>query len=109
MRLIFFLISILTLKACNALPPIVVVEGVSAVSSGKTFSDHVVSYASGMNCDTTRVDTGRTYCEEDEPNPTPKVWCYRTIGKVVCYDRSDPYKGNQRKMGNNDHNYIISK
>jgi len=104
MRSLFILILTVSLGACTLFPPIAAVEGVSAVSTGKTFSDHVVSYASGMNCSTTRSNTGRTYCEENESNPTPKVWCYRTIAKVVCYDRPDPYQGNQRKMGDSDHN-----
>jgi len=105
MRPLFAAIVVLILGACSAVfPPAAAVEGVSAVSTGKTFSDHFVSLASGKNCSTVRSNTGRTYCKENERNPTPKVWCYRTIGKPVCYDRPDPYQGNQRKMGDNDHN-----
>jgi hypothetical protein len=104
MRSFFIFILAVSLSACALFPPIAAVEGASAVGSGKTFSDHLVSYASGMNCSTIRSNTGRTYCEENEPNSAPKVWCYRTIGKAVCYDRPDPYQGNQRKIGDNDHN-----
>jgi len=107
MRLLFALILTVSLGACD--PRLAAVDGVSAVGTGKTVSDHFVSFASGKNCSTIRSNTGRTYCEEDEPNPTPKVWCYRTIGKAVCYDRPDPYQGNQRKMGENDHNLDLSK
>ena len=105
MRSLFTLILTVSLGACTLFPPFAAVEGASAVGTGKTVSDHIVSYASGMNCSTIRSNTGRTYCEENEPNPAPKVWCYRTIGKAVCYDRPDPYQGNQRKMGDNDHNF----
>ncbi|NQU55812.1 MAG: hypothetical protein HQ513_01165 [Rhodospirillales bacterium] len=105
MRALFAAIIIISLGACTSLyPPISAVEGVSAVGTGKTLSDHVVSYASGKDCSTVRSNSGRTYCRENEPNPVAKVWCYRTLGKPVCYDRSDPYDGNQRKMGDNDHN-----
>ncbi len=105
MRALIAAIILISLSACSALfPPVAAVEGVSAVSTGKTLSDHVVSYASGKNCSTVRSNSGRTYCEENEPNPTPKIWCYRTLGQPVCYDRPDPYQGNQRKMGDNDHN-----
>jgi hypothetical protein len=34
------------------------------------------------------------------------VYCYRTLGKVTCYDRPDPHKGRHRRVGNNDHNLI---
>ena len=104
MRSLFIMILAVSLGACVYFPPFAAVEGASAVGTGKTVSDHFVSYASGMNCSTIRSNSGRTYCEENEPNPAPKVWCYRTIGKAVCYDRPDPYQGNQRKMGDNDHN-----
>lgn len=109
MQSLFILALAAFLSACSPYLPIAAYEGASAVGSGKTISDHVVSFASGKNCSTIRSNTGRTYCEEDEPNPTPKVWCYRTIGKAVCYDRPDPYQGNQRKMGDNDHNLDTSK
>ena len=104
MRALFAVIVLIQLGACSMFPPVAALEGASAVTTGKTMSDHAVSYASGMNCSTVRSNTGRTYCEENEPNPQAKVWCYRTLGKPVCYDRPDPYQGNQRKMGENDHN-----
>lgn len=101
---LFVLFFIIFIGACSPYLPIAAYEGATAVGSGKTISDHVISFASGKNCSTIRSNTGRTYCEEDEPNPIPKVWCYRTIGKVVCYDRPDPYQGNQLRMGDNNHN-----
>ena len=104
MRSLFILVIIGCISSCSFYPPIAAVEGISAVGTGKPASDHFISFASGMNCSTIRTNTGRTYCEEQEPNPTAKVWCYRTIGKAVCYDRPDPDQGNQRKMGNNNHN-----
>jgi hypothetical protein len=104
-RLFLTISAILALGACAALaPPIAAVEGTTAVVTGKPLSDYVVSVASGKNCSTVRVNAGLTYCEEDEVNAAPKVWCYRTIGRVSCYDRPDPYDGKQRKVGVNDHN-----
>ena len=104
MRSLLMLMLIGSICACSLYPPIAAVEGISAVGTGKTASDHLISFTSGMNCSTIRTKTGRTYCEEQESNPTSRVWCYRTIGKVVCYDKPDPYQGNQRKMGDNNHN-----
>lgn len=96
--------GLLLLSACSFVPPVAAVEGISTVGTGKPLSDHVVSYYSGKNCSSVRSNTGRSYCEEDEVNPTPKVWCYKTLGSVSCYDRPDPYHGNQRKIGDNSHN-----
>lgn len=104
MRALLAAVVLISLGACSLFPPVAAVEGASAVGTGKTFSDHVVSYASGKDCSTVRSNSGRTYCRESESNPMPKVWCYRTLGKPVCYDRPDPYQGNQSKMGDNDHN-----
>ncbi|MHA1599093.1 MAG: hypothetical protein ACTSV1_10255 [Alphaproteobacteria bacterium] len=96
--------ALLVLAACTFAPPVAAVEGSTAVITGKPLSDYLVSYASGKNCSTSRTNAGLTYCEEDEVNAAPKVWCYRTIGRVSCYDRPDPLNGNQRKVGVNDHN-----
>ncbi|NQV47813.1 MAG: hypothetical protein HQ504_08530 [Rhodospirillaceae bacterium] len=104
MRFISIIVVLLTVGACSLFPPVTVLEGASAVSTGKPFSDHIVSYASGKDCSTSREASGQTYCKEDEINVAPKIWCYRTLGSVTCYDRPDPLEGNQRKMGNNDHN-----
>ena len=105
MRTIITLSALLLLSACAALvTPVVAVEGLSAVGTGKPLSDHVVSYYSGKDCSSVRRNTGRSYCEEEELNPTPNVFCYRTLGRVSCYSRPDPHDGNQRQMGDNSHN-----
>ncbi len=109
MRTLIVLSGVLFLSSCAALaPPIAAIEGVSAVTTGKPLSDHIVSYSSGKNCSSVRSNTGRSYCEEEELNPTPKVFCYRTIGSVSCYNRPDPYHGNQRKVGDNSHNVDVN-
>jgi len=64
----------------------------TAVTMGtdKTISDHLVSLKTGKDCSTVRVEQGRTYCREDEPNPMPQTYCYRTIGDVTCYTEANP-------------------
>jgi len=106
MRILLAFCGLLILSSCAMAPPIAAIEGVSAVTTGKPLSDHLVSYSSGKNCSSVRKSTGRSYCEEEELNPTPKVWCYRTIGSISCYDRPAPYGGSQRKVGDNSHNTI---
>ena len=48
MRLLFTLTLTVSLGACD--PRLAAVDGVSAVGTGKTVSDHFVSFASGKNC-----------------------------------------------------------
>ena len=80
------------------------VEGASVIATDKTMLDNAISLLSGKDCSTVRKEAGRTYCVEDEPNPTAAVHCYKTIGDVTCYDRPDPYGGGQQKVGIDDHN-----
>jgi hypothetical protein len=69
-------------------------EGVSTLATEKPLSDHVISIFSGKNCSSIRREKGLTYCEEDElQSAAPKVYCYRSIGGVTCYDRPDPFEG----------------
>ncbi|GAB6054040.1 hypothetical protein JCM17960_28600 [Magnetospira thiophila] len=70
----------------------------------KTVGDHVISWASGKDCSTVRWEQGMTYCKEDEPRPEAAVFCYETLGDVVCYDRPDPHANPQQRVGIYDHN-----
>jgi len=79
-------------------------EGASLMATDKTMLDNAISLLSGKDCSTVRKEAGRTYCVEDEPNPTAAVHCYKTLGDVTCYDRPDPYGDRQQKVGINDHN-----
>ena len=94
MRLISALaLLVFTLTSCAAVLPVAVVEGVSLVTTGKAVEDHLFSAYSGKDCSAVRVNKGDTYCREDEPNPTPAVHCYQTLGDITCYDRPDPQRG----------------
>ena len=76
----------------------------SVVATDKTLVDHAVSLGSGKNCSSVRVEQGMRYCEEDELKIKPAVHCYKTLGRVSCYEQKDPYKTNRPEIGNNDHN-----
>ena len=103
MRILMAMASLMLLDACAGYG---VAEGVSIISTEKSLSDHAVSIYSGKDCSTIRLERGDTYCVEDEVVPKLMVYCYRTLGKVTCYDRPDPHKGRHRRVGNNDHNLI---
>ncbi len=82
------------LASCGAVPGFAQVEGATTIATEKPLSDHFVSFMSGKNCSTIRREKGQTYCEEDElRSAAPKVYCYRSIGGVNCYDRPDPFDG----------------
>lgn len=96
--------AVLVLLILSACTPFGIAEGASTMITDKTVTDHIISWTSGKNCSSVRYTQGMTYCEEDEPNPAPNVYCYRTLGDISCYERPDPYDGSYRKVGDNDHN-----
>lgn len=88
---------LLTLTGCGSL---FLVEGTSAVISGKTVSDHAVSILSGKDCSGTRTQRGQTYCVEDElVINQSSLYCYRTLGGVTCYDQPDQRRSADQRVG----------
>lgn len=99
----------LVLSACGPLaatgvPLIGEADVLTVVGTDKSIIDHVVSYSSGKDCSTVRREKGLHYCVEDEPDVTPEVYCYNTLGTVTCYDRPDPYGNGSQKVGESEHN-----
>ena len=80
------------------------VEGVSTIMSDKTATDHLISWASNKDCSYIRTERGLTYCVEDEVLIKPNVYCYKTIGKVTCYNQPDPRRSPDELMGQYEHN-----
>ena len=85
--------------APTGFPKILGVNGASVIGTGKTITDHVVSFTTGKNCSTVRKNTGRHYCEEDELVVPDNVFCYTTLGDVTCYDRPAPLLERKRIIG----------
>ena len=96
MRTLVTLVSLLALAACNGIS---IFDTASTVATDKTLTDHAVSYFSGKDCYTVRKQTGRSYCKEDERNPTPTVHCYRNLGGVTCYQDPDPFGDRRKEIG----------
>lgn len=111
-RLAILSIVAVTISACSEFYSIIprstykTVGNFSIISAGvvmatdKTLSDHLVSFRTGKNCSTVRVEQGRTYCREDEANPMPNVHCYQTLGDVMCYAAPDPSRRPGDAIGN---------
>ena len=104
MRIIWAFAALMVVSGCGAFFPVTGAEGVSVLATKKTMGDHVISLTSGKNCSHVRLRRGLTYCEEDEPNIQPRVYCYKTLAKVTCYDRPDPHRGRYIELGKDEHN-----
>lgn len=92
--------------AMSGVPFLGQADALTVVGTDKTIVDHFVSISSGKNCSTVRREQGLHYCEEDEPEIKPRVYCYNTLGRVTCYDRSDPHANGVQKVGDNSHNLV---
>lgn len=77
----------------------VIADVATIVATDKTIADHIASYQTGKDCSTVRVEQGRTYCVEDEPNPQAEVYCYPSIGSVTCYEKPDPTRAASSALG----------
>lgn len=112
MRIVAVVLLGLTLSACSDMRSLFptqvaskivnysILSTASVMATDKTIPDHLVSYRSGKDCSTVRVEQGRTYCREDEPNPQPVAYCYRTLGDVTCYSQPDPAHQPGDQIGN---------
>jgi hypothetical protein len=85
--------------APGAVAPLAAAEGLTVIGTDKTIGDHIVSYQRGKNCSTIRVQTGRTYCEEDERVGLEEIYCYRTLGQINCYQKPMPYGDKYQAVG----------
>jgi hypothetical protein len=78
-------------SAPNMMPEMMAIDGMTVVGTGKTISDHIVSYTSGKNCSTVRRQTGQNYCEEDDMSTPEEIYCYNSLGNVNCFATPRPY------------------
>lgn len=111
MRPAIAFVSLLLLSACSNFYSIAprsliktagnlsIISSAVVMATDKTLSDHLMSWKTGKNCSTVRVEQGRTYCREDEPNPMPAVFCYPTLGDVMCYAQPDPTREPDARTG----------
>jgi len=84
------LIAVLALGGCALAAPYGALEAGSLMATDKGLSDHAVSLVSGKNCSVLNKQQGRAYCDEDQQGPSYKdMYCYKSLGKVTCYDRPD--------------------
>ncbi len=104
MKSILAITVVLILSGCSAAAPVMLWDTGSLVVTDKTVVDNIYSLYSGKNCSAVRYKQGRTYCEEDEPNPVSRYYCYRTLGEITCYEEPDPHYSPQAQVGRDDRN-----
>lgn len=87
----------LALACCQgALPPRPVAEAASVAATGRTTRDDAVSAATRMDCSLVRWWTGGGYCRPVEPPPEPPAYCTRSLARIDCWTRQDPFGYPQR-------------
>lgn len=72
---------------------------VTAVDSGKTVTDHAMSFATGENCSFLNSLRGNAWCipeRGEEPEPPDQV-CYRSIAQITCYPVRNPQETESRR------------
>ncbi|WP_426956515.1 hypothetical protein [Muricoccus radiodurans] len=81
----------LVLTGCEAAGPLLAVNGVSLMLTGRAVPDLVVSGASGRDCSIAYLDAGERYCRT-EPGAVAQPFCTRSLGAVDCWN--GPVPGN---------------
>jgi hypothetical protein len=79
--------------------PLLAAEIASMSLTNKTLVDNAYSMVSGKDCSTIRYLEGDYYCRQRLPDNTVvdvRLYCYRTLGKINCFDQPQPYQRNQQ-------------
>ena len=99
MRKILFL-AFFTLGACGPYTPYMTAVGLGTlVATDKSVTDHAVSHSLDEDCSIIRWSQGGNYCQANETPPTPQqLYCYRSLGENVCYDKPDEDASEQTRV-----------
>lgn len=92
----------LALAAC-ADPASLALGGASVVTmidSGKTVSDHVMSFATGEECTIRHSLRGEAWCQprrDEDPGEQSNMVCYQSIARVTCYEAANRFETETRR------------
>lgn len=78
------------------------VSTVLLINTGKTLTDHAVSYAIDEDCSMVNYEKTHHYCREwpeVKVRPEPELYCYRTLAQVECHTRPEPYGNKETLVG----------
>jgi len=101
------IIGILLLSGCGLLegPVGATATGASAlllINTGKTMSDHAVSFVMDEDCSVVNYEKRGHYCipnPEEVVREEPEMYCYRTLAQVECHTRAEPYGNKETLVG----------
>lgn len=93
---ILFGVLLMVLTACGTASFFVLSSSVANfIQTDKLPTDYVAEWASGKECRTlVAMKDGGPLCRKsfDPPKVYEKpIYCYRTLGRITCYDEPDPY------------------
>lgn len=93
---LLFGVVLVVLAACGS-SSLLVLSGSMAnfIQTDKLPTDYVAEWASGKECRTlAAMKDGGPLCRKSFEPPKvyeKPVYCYRTLGRITCYDEPDPY------------------
>ena len=72
------------------------------IQTDKLPTDYVAEWASGKECRTlAAMKDGGPLCRKSFEPPRvyqKPIYCYRTLGRITCYDEPDPYRTNLQRV-----------
>ncbi len=74
-------------------------SAVTAANTGKTLSDHAMTYLTSQNCTYRNVLKGTAWCQplpSDPPEPNGQV-CYQSLANITCYTAENPFETPSRR------------
>ena len=94
------LASALILSACTGAEPAIVFLGATTdiVMTDKLPTDYIAEALTDKDCSYIRhLDDGGPLCRSEDYGKVVErpLYCYRTLGRVNCYERPDPYNMGQ--------------
>lgn len=101
LRIKILVLALTALTACTD-PASLAVSGVSVVTafdSGKTVSDHAMSFMTGDDCSFLNSLRGSAWCQPvaGELAEPPKQVCYKSIASMTCYPVENPHETPSRR------------
>ena len=94
---LLFVAVLMALGACGTNSFLVLSSSMASfIQTDKLPTDYVAEWASGKECRSlVAMKDGGPMCRKsfDAPRIYEKpIYCYRTLGRITCYDEPDPYR-----------------
>ena len=95
------IIAALSIGLCGCQPiiPSPFLANFAAVANeGRVSQDVAMSAATGYSCSVVRWSIGKPYCKPIDAPPQPPQYCIRSLARVDCWDRPNPFGYYQRQV-----------